>query len=84
MSWFSEPLKSDPVRRIQMSKVMLVGSLTGWIATHAMMLITNPPENSWVFHVLIAISWFAILYTAYDVLVTTDVRVTQDDDEGAE
>jgi hypothetical protein len=43
------------------------------------MILTDPPENSWVFHVLLAISFFSLIFTAIDILATTDVRRTQDE-----
>jgi hypothetical protein len=59
--------------------VLLVASLVGWPATHVLMVVTDPPEQSWVFHVLLAISWLAITVTALDLLQTSDVRREQDD-----
>lgn len=46
------------------------------------MVVTDPPENSWVFHVLLAISWLAITVTMVDVIATTDVRKEQEGDGG--
>jgi hypothetical protein len=71
----------DPHLRHVVAWVLLAGSLVGWPATHILMVVTDPPEQSWVFHVLLAISWLAITLTALDLLATTDVR-KQHDDQG--
>jgi hypothetical protein len=57
---------------------LFFASLVLWPLTHVLMVITDPAENSWVFHVLLAISWFAITLTAMDIMATTDVRKKQD------
>ena len=67
-----------PAARRKLASVILDLSVVGWAATHALMIATDPPENSWVFHVLLAISWFAITATALDVLLTSDVRTEQE------
>jgi hypothetical protein len=74
---------SDPKGRRALAVVLLVLSLIGWGATHVLMLITDPPENTWVFHILLAISWFAITMTAFDLFQTSDVRSEQEDDDAA-
>lgn len=71
---------SDPARRVRAAWRLLGFSLIGWPTTHVLMVITNPPENSWVFHVLLCISWLALIYTAVDILATTDVRREVEDD----
>jgi hypothetical protein len=71
----------SPQRRHQLAWVLLVISLVGWPGTHILMVVTQPPENSWVFHVLLAISWLAITMTALDLLATTDVRKQHDDSD---
>jgi uncharacterized membrane protein YfcA len=73
MRWFR-----NPHLRIRLAWILLIGSLLGWPATHVLIL-TDPPENSWVFHVLLAISFFSLIFTAIDILATTDVRRTQDE-----
>jgi 4-hydroxybenzoate polyprenyltransferase len=64
----------DPHWRFRFAVVLFVFAAVGWPATHILMLVTDPPENSWVFHVLMVISWLAILMTALDLMATTDVR----------
>lgn len=63
---------------VWMSWAQLVLGLLGWAGTHALMLATDPPESGWVFHVLIAISWWAIISTSIGVIFTADVRREQD------
>lgn len=67
-----------PATRAKLAKCLLVLSLIGWPATHILMIVTDPPENSWVFHVLLAISWLAITLTALDIVFTSDVRKEQE------
>lgn len=69
----------EPRHRIKLAWALLIGSLIGWPATHVLMVVTDPPEQSWVFHVLLAISWLAITLTALDLVATTDVRKEQDE-----
>jgi hypothetical protein len=71
----------DPHLRHILAWILLIGSLVGWPATHILMVVTSPPESSWVFHVLLAISWLAITMTALDLLATTDVRKQHEDDD---
>ena len=71
----------SPAARVRFAWGLLIFSLVGWPATHILMVVTDPPENSWVFHVLLAISWLAITLTAWDIVNTADVRREQDDDE---
>lgn len=70
----------NPHRRMHFAWALLIGSLLGWPATHVLILVTQPAgATSWVFHVLLAISWWSITLTALDILSTTDVRREQDD-----
>ncbi len=62
-----------------MAVTLFVLAGVGWPATHILMIVTNPVENTWVFHVLLAISWLAISLTALDLMATTDVRKEQDE-----
>lgn len=74
---------SDPSKRRTFAVWLLVGSIIGWAATHVLMVVTDPPENTWVFHVLLAISWFAITMTALDLFQTSDVRSEQEEGDDA-
>lgn len=74
----------NPQNRIRVAWALLIATLIGWPTTHALMLITKPEgATSWVFHLLLALSWLAITFTALDILATTDVRREQDDDENS-
>ena len=69
----------SPAARVRFAKCLLAFVLCGWAATHVLMVLLKPPEASWVFHVLLAISWMALALTALDILLTTDVRREQGD-----
>jgi hypothetical protein len=69
----------SPEGKIRLAAWLLRFVLIGWPATHTLMLVTDPPEQSWVFHVLLAISWLALGFTAVDVIFTTEVRKEVDD-----
>lgn len=69
----------SPAARVRFAKWLLAFVLAGWAATHILMVVTKPPEASWVFHVLLAISWGALALTALDIIVSTDVRREIDD-----
>lgn len=70
----------NPRLRIRLAWALLVLTLVGWPTTHVLMLVTKPPgASSWVFHLLLALSWLAITFTATDILATTDVRKEQAD-----
>jgi hypothetical protein len=65
----------DPKNRVRMALFILGFSLIGWPLTHVLMLITRPPgASSWVFHLLLALSWLAITFTCVDIAATTDTR----------
>lgn len=59
--------------RIQLAWTMLIGSLLGWPIS-ALWLAKDEPQF------VLALSWLAISITAYDVLSTTDVAKTQEED----
>lgn len=51
----------------------------GWPVTHAAMIIEHPPGASgWVFHLLLALSWLAIVYSAVGVIVSVDIKREQE------
>lgn len=70
---------ASPRTRLVIAAVMFDISLFAWPSTHVLMVVTDPAENSWVFHVLIAISWLAITWTSYDILQTSDIRENQEE-----
>lgn len=67
----------SPAARVRFAWTLLAVCLVGWPATHVLMIVTDPPEASWVFHVLLAISWLALVLTSLDMLFTSDVRRKQ-------
>lgn len=68
--------------RVKLAWALLASSLIGWPATHVLMLVTKPPDaSSWVFHVLLAISWLALVLTCWDIVNTSNVREQQEDEE---
>jgi len=72
----------DPRLRVRAALGLLVFTLAGWPATHVLIFLTQPPEASWVFHLLLALSWMALTLTCLDIVATADVRRTQEDDDG--
>lgn len=67
----------SPHTRLVIACVIFDVSVVGWIATHILIFVTQPAESSWVFHLLLAISWIAITFTAFDAIQTSDVRKEQ-------
>lgn len=65
---------------VDFSWALLIASLVGWPSTHALMLVADPPENTWVFHVLLAISFLALIYGALGIIVAAEVRENQRED----
>lgn len=59
--------------RVVIAWVMLVGGLIGWPLSQLTIAKDEPPF-------VLALSWLAIILTAWDVLNTTDVRRQQEDD----
>lgn len=69
----------EPTHRVRAAWVLLIVTLCGWPATHVALLVLKPEgTDSWVFHLLLALSWLALTFTALDIIVTTDVRKEQD------
>lgn len=68
--------------RVRLAWVLLIGSLLGWPATHLLMVMTDPRENTWVFHVLLGISFLSLVLTSVNIVFTSDVRREQDRDCG--
>lgn len=64
----------NPKRRLRFAWALIALSLIGWPVT-AFTVARQEPQ------IVLALSWLAILLTAVDILSTTDVRATQDDDE---
>lgn len=72
----------SPHARRRLAIALLTGTLIGWPSTHVLIVLTQPPESSWVFHLLLALSWLALTLTALDILATTDVRVQEEEEGG--
>lgn len=68
----------DPHLRARGAVILLCLTLVGWPATHVLIVVTKPPEASWVFHLLLALSWLALTLTCLDIAATTDVRREQE------
>lgn len=71
----------DPHVRARSAVVMLCITLVGWPLTHVLIILTKPPEASWVFHLLLALSWLALTLTCLDIACTTDVRREQEEED---
>lgn len=71
----------EPRRRLRFAWILFYGSLVGWPLTHAMMLVTKPEgATSWVFHLLLALSWLSVTLTALTFVSTADVRRAQEEE----
>lgn len=65
-----------PVERRRHASAMIIWAAVLWVASHVGNVVLPP----WFFeHVLLAISWGAILATGVDVVQTTDVRVAEEE-----
>lgn len=77
MNWLK-----NPHNRVHAAWGLFWVTFVCWPLTHAMILVTHPPElSSWTGHLLLALSWFAITSTAVNIIVTTDVRDEQENGE---
>jgi hypothetical protein len=63
-----------PKWRIRGATILLAVSTIAWPLTQLTIARDEPPF-------VLGLSWFAIVLTALNILVTTDVRDQQDDDE---
>lgn len=63
----------NPQLRIRLAIVLLVVGVVGWPVT-ALTVARQEPQF------VLGLSWLAIILTSLDVLATTDVRRTQDDE----
>lgn len=64
----------NPQLRLRFAWLLLIVSLIAWPVT-AMTVFKNEPQG------ILGLSWFAITLTAFDILITTDVRSTQEDED---
>jgi hypothetical protein len=62
--------------RVALAWVLLGGSLIGWPLS-AITVARHEPQF------VLGLSWLALTLTAMDILQTTSVRATQEDDEAA-
>lgn len=68
----------EPDNRVRAAMWLLWACVAGWPTTHVLMVVTHPPEASWVFHLLLALSWLSLIVAALGVVVTTDIRREQE------
>ena len=69
-----------PENRVRAAWWLLWASVVGWLATHVLIVLTKPAElSSWTGHLLLALSWLAITFTALNIIVTTDVRKKEEE-----
>lgn len=64
----------SPRNRVRGAAVLLLGSLVLWPITQITVASDEPTFT-------LALSWFAITLTSLDILATTDVRDSNEDDE---
>lgn len=67
--------KSSPEGRVRAAEVLFWVSVVGWPASQMTVAHGEPPF-------ILALSWFAIIFTAIDIMITTDVHRKQDEDNG--
>lgn len=70
----------NPEAWVRFSWCLFWYSIIGMASSHILIFLTQPPESSWVFHLLMNISWQALLLTAINNIVTADVRRQQEED----
>lgn len=63
----------SPQARLRLAWVLLVASVLGWPLS-ALTFAKDEPAT------VLGLSWFAITITALDVLFTSDVRASQDEE----
>jgi hypothetical protein len=62
----------EPEHRVRLAIGTLIFAVVGWPVSSLTFLAKEPQG-------VLALSWLAIIYTAVDILATTDVRQNQDD-----
>lgn len=68
----------EPAHWVRCAWWVLWYAIVGQIASHAAIVILKPPESSWVFHLVLALSWQAVQISALTVIVTTRIREEQE------
>ena len=71
---FLHKLLDKPKLRILIAEILFVGSIIAWPLTQLTIFSSEPAG-------ILGLSWFAIILTAYDIIVTTEVREDQDSDD---
>lgn len=71
----------EPENLVRAARWLLVYSIAGQVVSHVAVVVLKPPEASWVFHLLLALSWQAVQLTALGIIVTTDIRKRQHEDD---
>lgn len=69
----------EPANWVRVSWWVLIYAIAGQLVSHPAIIVTDPPENSVVFHLLLALSWQAVQFSALTIIVTTDIRKRQED-----
>lgn len=76
-TWWDYPvIPISPRSRLRISWIVVVLTLIGWATTAALFIL----DHGFVLfeQVINAISWWALTYTALDLLATSDVRAEQE------
>ena len=69
----------SPAGRVTLARWTFDISLLAWPVSHVL-IWTLAGEHSLLQHAILALSWWAITSTAWDVVSTADVRETQESD----
>jgi hypothetical protein len=76
-AWWDNPvIPISPRDRLRISWIVVVLTILGWLTTSALFIA----DHGFVLfeQVINAISWWALTYTALDLLATSDVRAEQE------
>lgn len=76
IDWLREV--ATPERRVKAAGIIFVLAVIGWPATSLTVFSGATPEQQGI----LGLSWLAIILAALQLIVTTDVRRQQEDDDG--
>lgn len=74
LAWMDKGIPLSPVVRLRLSWLTLILSVAGMLLSFV--FLRGDP----IFVATLALSWLAITFTCVDILSTSDVRATQEED----
>jgi hypothetical protein len=73
LDWCVERFQSIPPRtRVRVAMATLIVSVVGWPISHFTVFSEEPPG-------ILGLSWWALILTCIDIIVTTDVREKEEE-----